>query len=260
MPRGLVTAIRTLTIFPSPGRDAEDLARAIPWFPLVGCLVGLLLWAVGAGFNLVSGGWSAGAAVAVTAGGLLITRGLHLDGLADWADGFGASKDKERALEIMKDPRIGAFGAAAIVLALMARWAACSRLIETGALSWIVPACIVSRTAMAELACRLPYARAENGSGAAPFVNQARPSHRLKALLLALLLVSAGSGLAGTLLFIGGWIFCRLLEIWFRKRVGGVTGDLLGACNEMVEIAILFVCAAGGEFLTRLIPFGVLSP
>jgi adenosylcobinamide-GDP ribazoletransferase len=257
MPRGLVTALRTLTILPVPGRDAPDPAQALPWFPLAGCLLGLLLWGTGLAFDFVSGGWHAGAAVALTAGSAVLTRGLHLDGLADWADGSSGSRDRERALAIMKDPHVGAFGVMAVALALMARWAACTRLAEAGLLSWIVPACIVSRAAVAELSACLPYARAEGGT-AVPFVNGAHPSHRVKALLLAVLLVSASSGLAGAAFLLCGWAACRLLGAWFRKRAGGVTGDLRGAGCEMVETGGLFFCAAWGDALARIAPAGFL--
>jgi adenosylcobinamide-GDP ribazoletransferase len=257
MPPGLVTALRTLTILPVPGRDAQELARALPWFPLVGCLLGLLLWGAGLGIDLLAGGWGAGAALAATAGSAVLTRGLHLDGLADWADGFGGSCDRERTLAIMKDPHTGAFGVVAVLLVLLGRFAACDRLAEAGHLSWIVAACIVSRAAMAELAACLPYARAEGGT-AGPFVDGALPSHRIGALALAALLASACGGLAGVLLLAGGWIACRLLGSWFRKRAGGVTGDLLGACCELVETGLLVFCAAGGDFLARLAPAGFL--
>ena len=85
--RGLVTAIRTLTILPIPGRDAESVAAALYWFPLVGLLVGLLQWGLGECIGTIAAkGWPAGAAAVVLVGGAVLTRGLHLDGLADWAD------------------------------------------------------------------------------------------------------------------------------------------------------------------------------
>jgi adenosylcobinamide-GDP ribazoletransferase len=256
MLQGLVTALRTLTILPVPGREAQDLARALPWFPLAGCLLGLMLWGMALGFDLISGGWPAGAAVVVAAGGAVLTRGLHLDGLADWADGFGGGRDRERTLAIMKDPHVGAFGVMAIILVLMAKWVACARLMEVGSLSWVVSACIVSRSAVVELAVCLPYARAEGGT-AGPFVNRALPAHRFKALALALVLVLACNGLAGAVVLFGGWAACRLLGLWFFNRVGGVTGDLLGTCCELVETGVLIACAAGGDTLARLVPQGV---
>jgi adenosylcobinamide-GDP ribazoletransferase len=254
--QGLVTALRTLSVLPVPGSDARDLARALPWFPLVGSLLGFMLWGLALGFDFVSNGWSAGAAIAVVTGAAVLTRGFHLDGLADWADGFGGGRDKAGTLAIMKDPHMGAFGVVALVLVLMAKWAACSRLVETGSMSWIVPACIVSRLAVAELAVCLPYARKEGGT-AGPFVEQALPVHRIAALAWALVLVLMSHGLAGAAVLFLGWVMCRLLGLWFLKRVGGVTGDLLGACCELVETGILIACAAGGAMLEGIVPQGV---
>jgi adenosylcobinamide-GDP ribazoletransferase len=215
-----------------------------------------MFWGLALGFDFVSDGWPAGAAMVAVAGVTILTRGFHLDGLADWADGFGGGRDKERTLAIMKDPHTGAFGVMAIILVLMAKWVACSRLMETGSMSWIVPACIVSRAAVAELAVCLPYARMEGGT-AGPFVDRALPAHRFKALASALLLVVVFKGLAGTVVFMGGWAACRLLGLWFLKRVGGVTGDLLGACCELVETGVLIACAAGGNMLARIVPHGI---
>lgn len=254
--QGLVTALRTLTVLPVPGRDARDLARALSWFPLVGCLLGLMLWGLALALDFATGGWPAGAAVMSVAGSAFLTRGFHLDGLADWADGFGGGRDKERTLAIMKDPHMGAFGVMALVLVLMAKWVACARLVETGLISWIVPAYIVSRAAVAELAVCLPYARAEGGT-AGPFVDKALPVHRFEALASALLLVMIFKGLAGAVILFLGWVICRLFGLWFLKRVGGVTGDLLGACCELVETGGLIACAAGGNLLAQIVPHGV---
>lgn len=257
--QGLVTALRTLTVLPVPGSDARDLARALPWFPLVGSLLGFMLWGLALVFGFVSTGWPAGAAIVLVAGSAILTRGFHLDGLADLADGFGGGSDKEGTLAIMKDPHMGAFGVIALALVLMAKGVACSRLVEAGWMSWIVPVYIVSRMAITELAVCLPYARREGGT-AGPFVEKALPGHRFMALISALLLVIALKGLAGAIVLSLGWVLCRLLGLWFLKRVGGVTGDLLGACCELVETGLLMACAVGGGLLTRIAPHGLLGP
>src|SRR5512145_1363019 len=122
MLHGLVTALRTLTILPVPGSDASDMSRALPWFPLVGCLLGFLLWGLAWGFGFMAVFWPGGTALVVVAASAILTRGLHLDGLADWADGFGGGRDKERTLAIMKDSHVGAFGVIALIIVLIARW------------------------------------------------------------------------------------------------------------------------------------------
>jgi adenosylcobinamide-GDP ribazoletransferase len=237
--------MRTLTILPVPGKEAGNMADALPWFPLAGFLTGLLVYGISRGIGLVSGDWAGGAAATALVAGVLLTRGFHLDGLADWADGFGGGRDRAHTLAIMKDSRAGPFGVLAVLLALLLKYVALLRLAETGALHLIVPVFIVSRTILVDLSVRLPYARPEGGT-AAPFVEGSRPFHRTAALLVALTLLPALSGWTGWILLALGMAASRLLGSWFRRRVGGVTGDLLGAGCELVETGLLFACAAAG--------------
>ncbi len=257
MLQGFVSAIRTLSILPAPGREAERMSDALPWFPLVGCLLGVMLMGLARAFSLVPGGWSEGAAGAVLVGGVLLTRGFHLDGLADWADGFGGGRNREQILAIMKDSHVGAFGVMALVLVLLSKWVAFSHLIEMGSFHWIVSACIVSRTTLVELAVCLPYARPGSGT-AKPFVDDARSYHRVWSLILALLLLLAVSGPAGAVVLTGGWIASRFLGFWFLRRVGGVTGDLLGACCELIETGLLLSCAAASHWLAQFTSWRVM--
>jgi len=246
--RGFVTALRTLTILPIPGKEAGRMADALSWFPVVGFLLATVLLVLARALDFLTGGWNEGSAAVVLSVSAILTRGLHLDGLSDWADGFGGGSTREATLAIMKDPRAGAFGVVALVLVLLAKWAAFSRLIETGAFHWVIPAFVVSRMAMVELAVCLPYARSEGGT-AAPFVKGARTSHRFISLLTALALVLAWSGTAGLILMTAGWAASHILGLWFRRRVGGLTGDLLGACSELVETGLLLSCAAANQWL-----------
>jgi len=111
---GLVTAARTLTIFSVPGKDSEKFSNSLYWFPVVGAFLGALLGAVA--WLGVRSGWNELAAAGVVVGGLLLTRGMHADGLADMADGFWGGRDRARILSIMKDPNVGSFGALALFL------------------------------------------------------------------------------------------------------------------------------------------------
>ncbi|MEW6368367.1 MAG: adenosylcobinamide-GDP ribazoletransferase [Acidobacteriota bacterium] len=251
MLRGLVTALRTLTAVRIPGRDAESLADSLPWFPVVGGLIGVTL-VLAARLSLsASQSWTDGASVVTLAVGVLLTRALHLDGLADWADGFGGSRNRERVLEIMKDPRTGTFGVISLIVILLAKLIGYSRIISAGSFHWMISACIVSRAIQVELAASLPYARTGGGT-AQSFVSGAREWHRISSAAAALLLAAVCSGVAGTLLVACGWIAARVLATWFRRRVGGITGDLLGASSELVETGILLVCAATDLWLSRL--------
>jgi len=246
--RGLVTALRTLTVLPVPGRDAEQLSAALPYFAPVGALVGGALYGLMAAAGRLPGGWPAGAAVAAVLGGTVLTRGLHLDGLADWADGFGGGRDRESTLRIMKDPSVGAFGMLALVGVLLAKWVALARLAECGTALWVVAACVAARTVQVDLAVWLPYARAEGGKAEA-FVKGSRPAHFLVTLVLAGALVIGLCGPVGALALGVAGLVGRAFGLWCKRRVGGVTGDLLGAASELVETGLLLACAAPGARL-----------
>jgi adenosylcobinamide-GDP ribazoletransferase len=249
MIKGFITAIRTLSILPVPGKDADNMASSLPWFPVVGLLLGSILYALVYGARLISGNpWPQGIAAVILGCSVLLTRAIHLDGLGDWADGFGGRGDRVKTLAIMKDPHTGSFGVVAIALALVFKWVALTRLVECDSSIMIIAAFVISRAIMAELASTLPYARAEGGT-AAPFVNNARPVHRFVALgVAAILSIVLVGPLAGAVAFCIGWIACRLFGWWCRRWLGGVTGDVLGACNEIVETGILFAGAFYGSF------------
>ncbi len=245
--KGLVSALRLLSVLPVPGREADEMSSALPWFPLAGAGLGGILYGVAAlADGLSGGGWPGGVAAAVLLGGVLLTGAFHLDGLADWADGFGGGHDGEEALAIMKDSRVGVFGAIALVLVLLIKWVLIVRLIESGALIWLVAAYIVSRAMQVELAVWLPYARPEGGTGDS-IVRGARPIHRTWALLSALIMLLTLGGYAGVLALGAGWAACRGFGWWCNRRVGGVTGDLLGAGSEIVETLILALFAIPGR-------------
>lgn len=239
---GLRSALRTLTLIPVPAGGGEDLGRALPWFPLVGLILGATLYAVDPVFRLLlADPWPAGAALLIVLLETLLTRGLHLDGLGDWADSLGGYFDRERRLAIMKDVHIGAFGVAAIVLDLLAKWIACERLVAAGRASLLIPVAILSRGMMVWLITTLPYARAGDGMGR-PFVQGANPG-RCGAALAVCLLVCVPFGLAGIGLFMLAWVTTMLLGLRWRRSFGGITGDLLGTANEGLGVVLLMACA-----------------
>ncbi|MBN2315556.1 MAG: adenosylcobinamide-GDP ribazoletransferase [Sedimentisphaerales bacterium] len=243
---GFISAVRMLTIIPVPGRDAETLSDALYWFPVVGLLLGGTLWGVAVLFCLLTPTWSLGSAGVVIVAGSVLTLFLHLDGLADWADGFFGAGERERTLRIMKDSCAGTFGVVALVLVLLLKWLSVARMIECDALHWLVSAYVISRTLQVDLAAALPYARAEGGT-AAPFVRDAHIRHRVVAMVVAVGLVLIVSGPAGVLALGAAWLISRVLAMWFRRRIGGITGDLLGAASEIIETGVLFTGAIVGK-------------
>lgn len=229
-----VSAMRTLTAIPVRGKECEKIENALYAFPVVGALLGILVWFV-AGVGYASLPVGVAAALALTAQTLL-TRGFHLDGVADAADGFGGGFTKEHSLEIMKDSRIGAFGAIALALTLLIKFSLFSAVLKSDWGGAIYAAMIISRTAMVFLCVTMNYARPDGTAAAS--VQNARCSHLLVALLLALLLVPLG-GIEKLFLLPVCLIAAFLWGRYCKHRVGGITGDLLGAGNELVEIVVL---------------------
>jgi adenosylcobinamide-GDP ribazoletransferase len=242
---GLTTAGRTLTILPFPGKDAENFSDALPWFPVVGFILGLILYGLGLAFEAITPAWPMGQSLLILVASVILTRGLHLDGLADWFDGLGGGRTPDKFLAIMKDSHVGVFGVLALVLVLLAKWVAITHLMETGQLALILAPYIVSRTLLVELSVCFPYARPEGGT-AGPFMAQARPFHRWMALCLATVFLFLAFKWSGILLLVGGWIFARLLGRWFMGRIRGITGDTLGTACELTEILLLLICAIVG--------------
>jgi adenosylcobinamide-GDP ribazoletransferase len=249
MLHGLITALRTLTVFPVPGTDTDRMESSLPWFPVVGCLLGGILYAMVKGFGLVIGNhWPQGSAILLIGGGIVLTKGFHLDGLADWSDAFFNWHDREKTLTIMKDPHTGVFGVLSIVLVILTKWISITRIIASGSLICIISSYIISRTMMVELATSFPYARSDEGTGA-PFIRNARLHHRIIAYVLTLTLLGIFNGPAGLVCLVLGWMACRLLGFWSNKRIKGITGDVLGACSELIETFVLFLFATFGKKL-----------
>lgn len=239
--RSFITALRTLTILPVPGREAERPADAMCFFPLVGGIIGgfvlLAAWLFGVKLH-----WPAGAAATGVALLVFLTRALHLDGLSDTVDAYFGAHDIERRLQIMKDPHIGAFGAAAIALVLLIKFAALERLITGGHLYWIPIPVILSRTVMVLAAVSLPYARSDGGK-ARVFVEGGRPAHLIIAGLLAVLCCFLLAGWKGMVVFALAFLLGALIVRWLKKSFNGVTGDLLGFAGEKTECGLYFLLA-----------------
>jgi adenosylcobinamide-GDP ribazoletransferase len=246
---GITTDIRTGLAFCTrlPLRFGEspaeaNLAQAVWTFPAIGVLVGafgaLVYWL---GYWAGSSSFVA-ATLAVTAT-VLVTGCLHEDGLADTADGFGAGGAKERKLEIMRDSRSGAYGVVALLLSILLRVGAIASLVDPGlAVAALIAAHAGARAAMAMFMAAVPQARQD---GLSASVGSPPSGSVFAAVLLGLAVLVTCLGfstaLVATLLVaVGLWLMARLC----LKQIGGQTGDVIGAVEQVSEILILLTASA----------------
>ena len=239
---GLVVAARYLTIVPLPGParpSADALGRAAPWFPVVGLGLGVVLVVTERVTEVLFPLLLAGL-LTVTVWKLL-TGGLHLDGLADCLDGLGG-RDAEHRLAIMRDSRIGAFGALGLILLLLLEIAAVTELppsVRSHALL-VVP--VVARATPPLLARLFPAAKSE-GLGAA-FGAGVGPLAVPIALSVALVVAIVALRGVGIVVLVVSVVSALVLTRFFAARVSGITGDVLGAAIEIAELAGLLTVSA----------------
>jgi adenosylcobinamide-GDP ribazoletransferase len=244
----LLTAVQFLTRVrvPSIPYERDSLARAVKFFPIVGLLIGL-------GSVILYFGLAPHLPLPVT--GLLIvvylvsiTGCLHEDGLADSADGFGGGWEREQVLAIMRDSRIGTYGAAALALSLLARVLLIASLPRTQVGAYLIAAPVLSRWTTLPLSFYLAPARDQgpgndhgqvDGQGARIARLTTSGSLLIGSLLtfmvvFALLRIRA---LVPVLVCVGVTL---LTALYYQRRIGGITGDCFGATNQLAEIAVYF--------------------
>jgi len=240
---GMASAFRTLTVLPFPGKECEHLETTLYWFPLVGLVLGGLVFGMAwlmfpVGYPLLSG-------VLGCAALALLTRAFHLDGLADTADGFGGGWTKARRLEIMKDSHTGAFGVVAVVCVLVMKAIALGGLASETGCMWLLTIPLLSRALIVFQTVVNPYARPQGGT-AAVLVNEAKARHLLATLAQVALfawLISSRVPLSDIAIVLGvGLLVTAAVGFISRRMIGGVTGDVLGATCELAETA-MFVAA-----------------
>lgn len=234
-------AVSFLTRLPvgSPAEvSARQLGRSMAWFPLVGLLLGSLL---------LAGDWMLARLLPPLVGNALLlsllvlaTGALHLDGWADLCDGVGGGRDRAAMLHIMKDSRIGVFGAAGLVLLLLVKYTALVSLPVALRPAGLLLAPVAGRWAAVLLTVTLPYLRGPEGTAAA-FAGHAGRRELLFASLI--LLAVAAALLRGPGVLLAGLLGLAALAFagWARQRLGGVTGDVLGAAVELLELLTLLL-------------------
>lgn len=216
-----------------------ELADSMTWYPIVGALLGGLLALTD--YGLAS--WFPREIVAVLLIVLLVavTRGLHQDGLADTLDGLAGGRNPVDRLSIMRDPRIGAIGATGLFLSLMVRYAAFVSLPDMMRWQALFCAPAIGRWAIVSGAYGARYARAEGGL-AAPFLAHLSAKHLIGATLaISSMLVWSFGMLSALVILSAGLGTSRLLTRWSTRMFGGITGDTIGAANEVVELLFLLM-------------------
>lgn len=235
-------AIVTLTRLPvgSVAKPVPSIAAARWAFPLVGVLVGAIVGAVAGAAGLLGLPPLVGGFLAVAAG-LFATGALHEDGLADCADGFWGGRDPDRRLDIMRDSRIGTYGTLALILSVALRAIAIAALAVP---FWsIVAVAILSRYAMVVALERLPAARPD-GLGATAAERGSR-GHSASltaaaALLIIALTIGLGALAVALVMALATWLVMRTA----LRKIGGQTGDVLGATQQIAEISGLVAVSA----------------
>lgn len=215
---------------------AEGFGRSVKYFPMVGAIVGLILAVLSYALaNILPPHVLAATLVVV---GILLTGGLHCDGLMDTCDGIFSGRSRERMLEIMKDSRVGANGVIAFVLILLIKWSLIldlSPTIRTQALA-LMP--MLGRFAMVIGITRFPYARPD-GIGKAFALYAGKKSLLVAALIAIMMVIPFGPSAYLSLLTVT--VFTMFFATYITKIIGGLTGDVYGAITELSELVVLLV-------------------
>jgi adenosylcobinamide-GDP ribazoletransferase len=238
----LLAATAFLTRVPVPRRDTRaSLARAYRAFPLVGVGIGatiggLYLLTLQIGLPTI-----AAAALALGAGAWL-TGALHEDGLADVADGFGGGRDKAAKLDVMRDSRLGTYGSLALLTSFVAKTGALSALPRSEVLVAMIATYALARAPLAVLAATMPYARTEGlaASAGRPDAWVASTACAI-AVVIALVALPAVAAVKAVIVASAGAAGLAALA---QRQIGGQTGDVLGAVEQICEVAVLLTLAA----------------
>ncbi|MGE0825552.1 MAG: adenosylcobinamide-GDP ribazoletransferase [Candidatus Binatia bacterium] len=223
-----LTSLRVTTTVPF---DAPSFRRAIGFFPLVGCSLGVLVWG---GDMLLQQVCPLSLRNVIVVGLLaILSRGLHLDGLADSADGLLGGSDRQRSLEIMKDSRIGTFGTLAVLFVLVLKIRSLDLLVGDGRIAGLVLGPMLSRWAYVVMAYRAVPARPD-GLGAIFMRNVSIHTVGWASVFAGLVAIVFG-GIAGVLCLVFVAVIAYAALRYCTARLGGMTGDTFGATGEVIE-------------------------
>jgi adenosylcobinamide-GDP ribazoletransferase len=236
----IIAAFQFLTIFPTlicRMFTSREMGQAVAWFPLVGVVLGFLLYAVHYAAQLI---FPANVSAALTIfAWVIFTRAFHLDGFMDTCDGLFGGFTPERRMEIMKDSRMGAFGVAGGILVLLVQYSALES--SMNVFTGLILAATLGRWASPLVIYTFPYAR-EDGLG-----SEMKRNVYFREVFIATLITGLTSwflcGLFGFALMLGAAIIAILISLYVMRLISGLTGDIYGTVTTTVEMLVLLVFA-----------------
>lgn len=244
----LLLAIQFLTVIPARiSRFSEkQLPQAVIYFPFVGLLLGIILaGGSSALFILGFGSWITSVILVILL--IILTGGMHLDGLADTVDALASSKTKTEMLAIMRDSRIGTMGVLSLISVLLLKITILSSLGARLLIPSLLLMCILSRWSMSVAMFTFSYAREEGKAGA--FIKGMTPAIFIFSTLIAICCVILSWSINAIILMPVIYLSTYLSGAFVRKHIGGITGDTIGAISEINEIITLTIIYTSGRFI-----------
>lgn len=233
--------LTVVTVWPGLKVQGRDLAGSVPFFPLVGLFLGaglaLFRYLVSDVFPPILGD------ALTIALWVALTRGLHLEGVADSSDALAHGIHRDRALEIMKDSRSGAFAIMGVALVLLLKWAGLMSLSPNLKITALIIMPVAARWAMVLIMAISQPARSDGGLGRSFIVDIGF----LEALIAGISAFAFGillMGAVGAFIMAGAAVYAWLASLYLKRRLGGVTGDVIGATGETTEVLTLLALAA----------------
>lgn len=238
MSKGFWIAVKFLTILPSGGEAGEkELGKSTFFFPAVGLLIGSILAGISAGASILFASPLSNALTLLSL--IVITGGIHLDGLADTVDGLCSGGNKERVLKVMRDSRVGTMGVLAIIFSLLLKFFSLQEMKEWVRLRALILMPTIGRWALVLSSYNSPYARGGVLGIGKAFTNNVKGKEVTVATITALTATLLLEGVVGVFLFSALTILILSIHRLIKSKINGMTGDTLGAMCESAEVLTL---------------------
>lgn len=247
--KGFLLALQFLTVIPVRIRDIHknNMPLSLIYFPIIGLLIGIFLAGLNNLFLSIKLGQFASSIILVVLL-IIITGGLHLDGLSDTTDAFLSRKSKEEMLRIMRDSTVGVMGVLSLISIILLKISLLFSIDTPLKTASLLLMCILSRWALVFSIALFPYARQEGKLKA--FINEDNPRIAIIASVIALVCALLIWGFKGLFVFLVVALNAYLIGKFIMRKIDGITGDTLGAINELCEVIVLLtICILNGVAL-----------